>query len=83
MSHLRTQAPINRINAPLGVLKMGDFYEVVELGGDFYLQYQNEKTGWNVTVKKLDAKQVVKLEAFEEQQQEARFAFMCNFSEDA
>lgn len=43
---------------------MGDHYEVKSLGKDWYLEYWNESTGWQVKVIKLGEGDIREYEAF-------------------
>ena len=37
---------------------MGEMFNVVSLGNDFYLEYQNEQTGWRMKTKLLSPTEV-------------------------
>ena len=55
---------------------MGDWYEVKELAGVFYIEYCNENTGWNTIALELTDRQCLEVEAFTEKQAENRSEFL-------
>ena len=55
---------------------MGDFYNIVELAGAYYLEYQNENSGWHPIAVALTADQVMEVEAFSRKQSEENMEFM-------
>ena len=55
---------------------MGDFYQVVELAGVFYIEYQSEKTGWNTIAVQLTNNQSLETKAFFKKQADEKRAFL-------
>ena len=55
---------------------MGDWYELKVLGDVFYIEYSNEQTKWQSTVRELTEKEIAELDIFEGKQSEERRNFM-------
>ena len=55
---------------------MGDWYEIKELGGKLYLEFQSEATGWNMKVIELSEKDRELIEEFEGRIHEQRRSFL-------
>jgi hypothetical protein len=54
---------------------MGDWYEIKELAGVYYIEYQNADSEWQPVAVKLTDSQVLKAEAFEEMQAQQKHEF--------
>jgi len=58
---------------------MGDWYEIKELAGVYYIDYQNDNTGWNNIAIQLTDSQAIEVEAFVEKQLEDKHEFLKAF----
>ncbi len=60
---------------------MGDWYEIKELAGVYYIDYQNDNTDWNNIAIQLTDSQSIEVEAFVEKQLEDKHEFLKAFIE--
>ena len=58
-----------------GEKRMGGFYGVKDLAGVWYLEYQNEDTGWNCIAVQLTIEQMEAVEEFSQRQQDEAHSF--------
>ena len=58
---------------------MGEMFNVVSLGNDFYLEYQNEQTGWQMKTKLLSPTEVRQYEDLMEEFGDAEDKLLSNF----
>lgn len=58
---------------------MGDFYELRELAGVYYLEYQNENSGWNSIAVELEPEQYFQISEFTSKQEKEKQDFLANF----
>lgn len=61
---------------------MGEMFNVVSLGNDFYLEYQNEQTGWQMKTKLLSPTAVKQyedlMEEFGDAEDKLLYTFVAN-----
>ena len=55
---------------------MGDWYELKELTGTWYIEYQSVATGWNPTAVELTYEQAKEVEEFENKQAQSKRDFL-------
>ena len=55
---------------------MGDWYEVKELAGVYYIEYQSEASGWNPIAVELTNEQAFQVEEFIDKQANEKHEFM-------
>ena len=59
---------------------MGELLRVVELGNSYWLEYQNESTGWQMKTKELTIGQVTEFEGLMEKLQEMESQLLRTFT---
>lgn len=62
---------------------MGDYYELKTLAGVSYIEYSNEKTGWNEIAVQLTDEQLEQAQAFHDVQMSRERNFYINMLEKA
>jgi hypothetical protein len=60
---------------------MGELLRVVELGNSYWLEYQNESTGWQMKTKELSPSDVRRYESLMEELQYAETQVLRTFTE--
>ena len=60
---------------------MGEYYEIIYLGGKAYLEYHSEATGWQTLTQELNESQIEKAEELASENQERMNKLLKSFTD--